>query len=222
MASINMEDYKDYTVVVRISKTGDTVSGLINNEELSYATSANIGNSSLIGGLSNIASSALKGGAGALANRAGGEYARQKTSDALSSLDNVYSTLKSYEGGSSAPPPVTFHIFPENGSYQSALKTLYRLTQPDTEDGIMIRSYLYSEKDIADVDRDGVDPHDGKLVHLMIGNWFHATGLFVSGVSLNFSKYVDSSKVPIYAEVTISFDTHISLNAKQMLAWHTR
>ncbi len=222
--ALNMEDYPDYTVVVRISKTGDYIAGLINNEEISYAGSASIGNSSAVNLIANTASGTAKGAAVAIAQRLGGNWGGQKVGEIADMVQNVYSTFKAYDGGDHAPPPVTFHVFPNAGSYLSALKTLYRLTAPNTEDGIRIKSYLYDLGDLADIDlgKDQGDPFDAGLVHLSIGKWFHATGLFCEAVNFNFSKYVDSSGVPIYMEVTISFATHKSMNAKQLLAWHTK
>lgn len=223
MASINLEDYPDYVVIVRNSKTGESITGLINNEEISYSTAADIGNSSFIGGAVKTAQDIVKGGASAAAEKLAGTWGKETMDRMTATLDNIYSTLKSYEGSDASVPPVTFHVFPDaTGSYKPILYLLYKLTQPNTEQGIMIRSYLYEPEDIINIDREGLDPHEGKLIHLSIGKWFLATGLFCTGISHNFSKFVNENNVPIYMEVTMQFTTHIVPNARQMADWHTR
>lgn len=215
MAAINMEDYPDYIVVLYNTKGAETVAGLLNNEEFSYQNAADVGARSLIAGITEVATGAANKLGGKLGGAAGDWMVRKATSQ----FSNIYSTMKSYEGAGDTPLSVTFHAFPENGSYQGILSKLYKYTQPDTESDIIIKSYLYDPSTLVSLDRMTADPFDGGLIHLSIGKWFHATGLMPSGVGLTFSKYVNEDKVPIYLEVSISLVPHIVQNAKQMLGW---
>lgn len=213
---VNLEDYKDYVVVLTNSKLKESVSGLIDDDQFSYANSAQFNNSSLVG----MTEGFLRGGISQAASKVAGEIGKSVSS---SLVRTVAGTYKAYEISSDTNPSVNFHIYPTNGNYQAALGMLYRLTQPDTENSAKLASYLYDWDYLKDINSDPsklqIDPFDGKLVHLQIGEWFYADGLFVSGVGLNFSKFVDESGVPIYLQVTVGLTSHKVMNATELLRW---
>lgn len=212
--ALNIENYPDYIVTIYNTKTAESIAGLLDNEDVSYSSSADLGNNSFIGGAADV----LKGAGTQLLRKGFGDYGGDILADRAKTIQNKFQTMVSYEGGNSSVPPITFHVFPENGSYKNILRKLYKYTQPNTESDILIKSYLYDPTDVLKIDTDSGDPFEGKLLHLTIGEWFHATGLFCKNVDLRFSKYVDNNKVPIYLEVGLTFQHHIVQNAEQLVA----
>lgn len=211
-----LDDYQDYLVQVRNTKTGEVLEGLLDNDELSYTTSADIGSNFLAGYVEDM----MRGAAQGLTSKLPvvGGLARDAVKQ---NYKTVKSTYKAYEGASATSFSVSFHLFAKNESYNSILQKLHKLTQPDTEDSEFMHSYLYNPTDSAAL-LIGGDPFAGNLIHVSIGDWFLATGLFCNSVSHSFSKYVDTEGKPIYLSVTLGFEPYKVLNATELASWVKR
>lgn len=209
-----LDQFPDYLVQVINSHTGDTISGLIDNEEFTYTLGANVSGSLAAGGLE----AGVKGVASAVAQRALGGMGKTIINNFKTSL----STYKSYEDSQDSNFSISMHIFPGksgNGEYPSIVEGIAKLTQPNTEDSRFLQSYLYDPADIKKL-ATAEDPFKGKLIHVSIGNWFLATGLFCVSAPPSFSKFVDVEGKPLYMRWDATFTPYKTLNAKEIAAWH--
>ncbi len=209
-----LESLNDYKVTIRNSKTGEVLEGLIDNEEISYSAGANIGESTLAGLSEGFSKGVIKG----VVSKALGDLGKNIVSD---NFKTVLSTFKGYEDSKPSTFSVSLHLFPNkfnNPSYKEMVEILGRMTQPNTEDGKFIRSYLYSPEDTKKLAK-GEDPFEDQLIHVMIGNWFFAKGLFMTSGPITMSKYVDTSGKPIYSKVDLDFESYKVLNAREWASW---
>ena len=212
-----IDQFNDYMLVIKNTKTGDTITGLIDNEDFSYSMSASLGGGSL--------ASNLEGGARGLAKSVAGKIAGDFGKSFVdSNFKTVLSTYKGYEDSGDISFSVSMHIFPNklhNGSYNSIIEKIAKLTQPNTEDGKFLKSYLYDPLETTKLAA-GVDPFKGQLVHVSIGSWFLATGLFCTGSDPVQSKFVDEDGKPLYMEWTATFTPYKVLNAKEVASWQLK
>lgn len=206
----SLNEYSDYLVQVINSKTQEVIEGLLDNEDLSYLTGAQFGASSL-GGVSDF----LKGAAQAGAGRVGGELGKNAVAN---NFTTVLSTFKGYEGSSDTGFNISMHIFPGSSTYQSILTKIHKLTQPETENSQFLHSYLYGVDDASKL-TESVDPFKGGLIHVSIGDWFLATGMFCTSSNISLSKYVDTTGKPIYMVWSAEFVPYKVLNATELASW---
>lgn len=210
----SLKQYQDYLVQVINTKTGDVLEGLLDNNDLSYTNSADIGGSFIAGSAEGL----TKGIAVAGARKVAGDLG---ASAVESNYKTIASTYKSYEGASDTGFSISMHIFPKSESYTSIMSKIAKLTQPDTEDSVFLHSYLYNSDDAKKL-LSGVDPFKGNLIHVSIGDWFLATGLFCSSSSHSFTKYVDTNGKPLYMVWDVSFIPYKLLNATELSSWHRK
>ena len=188
--------------------------GLLDNDEVSYTAAANIGGSTLAG----MGEGFARGAGKAVVGKALGDFGKNLVGE---TFKTVMSTFKGYEDSQPSSFPTSIHLFPNkfvNGSYNEMIEILGRMTQPNTEDNTFLKSYLYSPEDTKKL-ASGEDPFKGQLIHVTIGNWFLATGLFMTSGPPTMSKFVDDSKKPIYAKLDANFESYKVLNAKEWAAW---
>ena len=211
-----LEEYQDYLVQIRNTKTGELIEGLLDNEDFSYTTSAELGTNFMAQSIEDV----TRGGAQAIAGRIPGvgDYARSAIGQ---NYKTIRSTYKAYEGASDTPFSLQLHIFANKKSYNQSLQILHKFTQPDTEDSKYMHSYLYDKSEAASM-LTGEDPFSGNLIHVSIGDWFFATGLFCTGIDYSFSKYVDTEGKPIYLVVNLGFVPYKVLNAQELASWIRR
>lgn len=209
-----LKEYPDYLVHIRNSKSGEVIEGLIDNEDFSYSTAATIDSSYIAA----TAEGFTKGLVTAAAGRAAGDIGKNAVE---SNYKTVASTYKSFSGASDSPISITMHIFPGDNSYSSILEKIFKFTQPNTENNFLLNSYLYSPEDAAKLLK-AEDPFKGQLIHVSIGKWFLATGMFCTGSSHSFSKYVDTYGKPLYMIWSSTFIPYKLLNAKELAAWHKK
>lgn len=211
-----LDELDDYMVTIWSRRVG-TLRGLIDTDEISYTNAANIGSSTLAG----ITEGFIKGAAKGMAKKVFGDLGRSLVSD---NFKTVMSTFKGYEDSSHSGFGISMHLFPNkfgNGSYKEIMDLLGRMTLPDTTEDTFLKSYLYSPEDLKAL-ASGEDPFKGNLIHVTIGNWFHATGLFMEQGSPSFSKFVDTNGDPIYAKVDPTFTSYKVLNATEWSSWWKR
>lgn len=204
-------EYTDYLVIIKNSKTGESIQGLIDNEDLSYSTNAEIGGSFVGGSMDGFA----RGAASEVAGRVGGDLAKNAVSQ---NYKTISSTYKAYEGAGETGFSIQMHVFGNTETYNSILQKVHKYTQPDTSDSQFLHSYLYDKTDTAKL-LTGEDPFKGNLIHVSIGEWFLATGLFCTGVGHSFSKYVDTTGKPLYLILNLSFIPYKLLNAEELAGW---
>lgn len=224
-----LAEYDDYIVQVVNSKTGDVITGLYADDSFSFSSGANIGGDFVAGAIEGGIKGALNGGAdaagAALNKKFGGQTGSVLAGVAKDAINANYKTLLStfqgYDGSSYNPFEVRLIIFPKVGeTYSDLIYKLAKFTQPNTEaDGsVILQSYLYDKIDSLET-LTAKDPFKGNLLHVSIGDWFFATGLFCSGISFTLSKFVDEDRKPIYLSVGISFIPYRVLNAKELSSW---
>lgn len=210
-----IENYKDYVVLITNSKANIRLMGLIDDEEFSYSSGANWGSSGAAGAIEG----AVNGAASNIAKKWAGEAAGNYVSN---ELKTILSTYKGYEGEAGVPLSVSMHLFPNrfgNGSYKDMELQLAKLTQPDTDNALgTLKSYLYDAVDTGTI-AIGNDPFKNQLVHVSIGEWFLATGLTCDNVGRSYSKYVDDTGKPISLVVSFSFSPYKSLDAIELSSW---
>jgi len=215
----DMEQYKDYIVLITNAKAGIRLQGLLNDEELSISSGASWGSSVVAGAAEGVG----RGVATKIATKFAGEMVGNTVRN---ELKTVLSTFKGYEGDNGVTfPSITMNLFANrfgNGSYHDIELMLAKLTQPDTSKFTdRLKSYLYDSKDTLKI-AGGVDPFKNQLVHISVGDWLLGTGLVCDNVSRNYSKYVDDTGKPIYLQVTFNFSPYKSLNAEELASWITK
>jgi hypothetical protein len=212
-----LNSYKDYVIQITNSRSGEMITGLYDDEELSYGTNIELGSSSF-GGFTD---EAMSGAAGQLAEKFLGRFsglAGSAKNMIQGNLKSINSTIKGYEGSGDNSFSLSFHIFPGGESYNSILNKIYKYTQPDTDDTNFMRSHLYSIQDAASLLTND-NAFKGQLLHVSIGDWFFATGLFCNGINHSFSKFVDENGAPIYMAVNIGFVSYRTLTAAELASW---
>jgi len=212
----DMEQYKDYIVLITNAKAGIRLQGLINDEELSISSGASWGSSTIAGAGEGF----IKGAATKFATKFAGEAVGSAVNN---ELKTVLSTFKGYEGDNGVNfPAISMNLFPNrfgNGSYSDIELMLAKLTQPDTDSFTdRLKSYLYDSSDTLKI-AVGTDPFKNQLVHVSVGEWLMATGLTCDSVNRSYSKYVDDEGKPIYLQVSFNFSPYKSLNAEELSSW---
>lgn len=209
-----INQFPEYLVTVRNSHTGESIIGLIDNDDFSYSMGANLSGSQMAG----LIEGGLKGFASALAGKALGGVGKDLVDGGFKT---AFSTFKSYEDSQEMSYSITMHIFPdkENGTYPNVIEKIAKLTQPDTKDHKFLTSYLY-EPSITRKLAKGEDPFKGQLIHVTIGKWFASTGLFCTGSSLQFAKYLNESGKPLYMVWDATFTPYKTLNAQEVARAH--
>lgn len=208
------DGYEDYLVQIRNSKTGESIEGLLDNEDLSYSTSAQISGSFLAASLEGF----TKGVASAAAGKVAGDLGRNAVD---SNYKTIASTYKTYDGAGDVGFNINMHIFPRNEKYSDILTKIHKFTQPNTEGSVFLHSHLYSPDDAKKL-LTADDPFKGNLIHVSIGNWFLATGLFCNSNGHSFSKFVDESGKPLFMQWSASFEPYKVLTAAELASWHRK
>lgn len=228
----NLSQFNEYLVTIQAKTVGNVgagksvtetpVYGLLDNEEMDFTTGMNLTNSAV-----GDAESFGKGAAGEVLGRVPGVggYAKAKLKDSFST---VASTIKSYGDSSETPFSLGFHVFKSQlgnkTTYSDIIKTLTSYTQPTVNSTGIMTSSLYDPsiiKDSLDPRKIGdlVDKFDQGLIHVSIGSWFAATGLFCTGVTWSMSKFVDEEGSPIYMKVNFNFVPYKTLTASEISGW---
>lgn len=213
----SLDQFSDYMVQVKNTKTGEVIKGLIDNDDLSYSMGANLGGSQMAG----MAEGGLKGLAKSFAGKVAGDVGKSMIDN---NFKTVLSTYKGYEDSSETSFPISMHLFPNksgNGSYPDMIEIIAKLTQPNTEDSKFLQSYLYDPNDTKSLAL-GSDPFKGQLIHVSIGDWFLATGLFCTSSNPKMTKFVDTDGKPLYAEWDATFTPYKILNAGEISSWHLK
>lgn len=208
------EGFNDYLVQIKNTKTGEIIQGLLDNEDLSYSTSAEISGSFLAGSAEGF----TKGLATAAAGKIAGDLGRSAVE---SNYKTMASTYKTYESAGETGFSVNMHIFPRTEKYNDILFRMHKLTQPNTENSVFLHSHLYSPTDASKL-LTAEDPFKGNLIHVSIGDWFLATGLFCTGANFSFSKYVDEDGKPLFMVYSASFVPYKLLTAAELSSWHRK
>lgn len=206
--------YQDYRVTITNTYTGNANSkelkGLLVAPELSFSPSADVGTEdTLIGKASEIIASHV--------------------SDLTRSMVKTkWGTIEGYNGAEFLPEfDISFIMFPEAGqSYHDIILNLTSYVLPITTLGIM-RPPTYDVTTFANIitnvaNGEGPYPFDGQLIHVVIGNWFHASGLHCTSVNHEFSKYMDEDGHPMYVNVTMSFKSYRALDAEEYAQWYLK
>lgn len=132
----------------------------------------------------------------------------------------VLSTYQTLDDVGYSDFKVDLNLFPHkfgNGSYSQILNILGRMTMMDTSTKFMI-PYLYTVDALTALAK-GEDPFKAGLIHVTIGSWFHAHGLFMTDASTTVSTIVDSDGKPLFAELSCSFQSYKVLNADEYSSW---
>lgn len=216
-----LKEYDDYLVIVKNSKTGEHIQGLIDNDGFSYSAGAELAGSAIGGAITDVTSGAMNKANDQISGGLGG--ANGRVAGAVGGFlkdnyKNIISTYKGYDGASDNGFSIQLHIFPGQSGYKETLLKVAKFTQPDTSNGGIIQSHLYSSAETLEM-LAASDPFKGALIHVSIGDWFLATGLFCSGVDYNFSKYVDEKKRPMYLIMNLTFTTYKVLTAEELAGW---
>lgn len=218
----SMEQMDDYKVVIHSPVAGIALTGLIDNEEFSYTGSAEMGSSTIAGGVEGFTRGVAKAVVGHVPTA--GNMLKNTVS---SNMKSAKSTIKGYDGASNTSFNVSMHIFPGKmgnpSSYSEIELQLDKLTQPNINSiGDQLKSYLYKPSDTLAF-MHGDDPFKGKLLSLSIGKWFSVNGdLFCSSVPRSYSKWQDTSGKPIYLKADFSFITYRVMSAEDMAGWIKR
>jgi len=211
------EHLDDYKVVIASPKAGIRLTGLLDDEEFSYSSSANLGT----GSIASSVEGATKGIGKAIAGKLpGGQMLSNMVGD---NFKTAKSTILGYDGADNSSFTVSMHFFPNklgNGSYKNIELQLSKLTQPNVKNiSDQLASYIYDPSDTAGF-LTGGDPFKGKLVSLSVGNWFNIVGMLLpDSVSRNYSKFVDTKNKPIYLSASLTFKTYRVINAEEISSW---
>jgi hypothetical protein len=214
-----IDEYSDYKVMVRNTKTGEVIAGLLDNEGFSYSTVAILGGGAIAGEIEDFTKGVASRAAGDLAGKAtGGKLGGFASGFVNQNYKTIASTFKGYTSAGDSPINLQIHVFARSNSYNYLLNILHKFTQPNTENDVLIKSYLYDPIDTASL-LTLDDPFKGQLLHVSIGEWFFATGMMCTGVDFAFSKYIDEENKPIYLQVNIGLVPYKLLNAKELSSW---
>jgi hypothetical protein len=208
----NIDEYEDHTVIIRNSKDGSSITGLMTNESLALFTSSIISESFI----ASTAEGTLKGGLAAIGSKLGGIV----RSGIDSNFKTTASTYKSYTSTSDTGFSVSFIVYLKDRSINSILNTMLKWTQP-ASDSTILRSQLY-DLSVLEQLLSFKDPFKGQLLHVSIGKYFLATGLFCTGLQYTVPKYVDEDGKPLYIEFTTSFLPYKLLGSEELASWFTR
>jgi len=212
-SQLNRGKLDDYIVI--ISGGGAYIGGVIDSETLSIPLGMSPSNSIAASGKEGAIKGVLKG----LGKKLFGGVAENIIDE---SVKRVGSTVKTYgdtnEIGISFDVKVIPGKYGAPGSYNSITSSLARMTQPKfTEEDVMV-SYLYDPGIVGEL---LTNPRalDGLLLHVSIGNWFQADGLFATSVSPSYSTIIDEMGKPLFMTISFSFQPYRQLNADEVAKW---
>lgn len=152
--------------------------------------------------------------AGAISNATGGQF--------QFGWKSLATTFMKYASSSQGGFPISFKIFPDkHGSYTETTEKIYKLSAPFIAAkgfNASMASYLYDPGQLA---QSVPNPFhfDDQLIHVFIGDWFYAKGLFCTSSSVSMSPYLDNDGRPVYADVQLNFQHHRVLDARELAAW---
>ena len=207
-----LAEYRDYLVTITNSKTGEVITGLIDNDGLTYSTGAALGESAAANGIKGAGLGLVQGAANSLG--AGGIVSAIRGA----SYSNVSTTIKAYEGSDETPFNISMHVFATDETYNDILNKVLKFTQPNINGAGLMMSYLYDESDVAGI-ATNYDIFKEQLIRVTIGEYFFAAGLFCTGINHRFSQYVDEEGKPLYLQLDFSFVSYRMLNAEELAGW---
>lgn len=202
-----LDEMPDYHFRIINTTTGESVVGIINNDDFEFGTSAEYTTGATTdGAVGEMTKGVVTSGAGKVSSAASNLI--------RNNMNTIGTTTKSYVAGSDVSFSVSFTVFPNGKSgFSPIIKTLSKLTLPEGGDTYMNSSVIGSKQsNLSSLGRGG-------LIHVMIGDWFHATGCLCQNVNFNLSKYVNENKVPIYMNVTASFVSDRVMTSNDLHKW---
>ncbi|BCG50073.1 hypothetical protein [Ralstonia phage RP13] len=212
----NLDRYKDYlvTIVCGNKESGITdIQGILTDEHFNLPTRAEFANSD-----TSMLVDAVKGAAGAVAGKAGGV--------AKSLVDKKFNTLiqsaRDWQSGSGIDFSVNFTVFKSSKSgvsntpsFKDFNANLVKLTQSKTTDVNLPQQSHYDSFVDRLTDIQQITAKEANLFTVNIGNWFQCSKLIPTSATMQLSTYVDTSGSPIFAQVTIAFESYRNLSSSE-------
>ena len=225
---------EDFLVIISLRgiSADSKICGVLNNTEFSLSNSASYSEGFSNAGVKMVADAFNKVTKNAF----------EKGTDALSS-GTLNSTVSTYGSSGASGFSISCNIIPGQLGMKYDLKDIVKnitaLTQPNiysksatgstgklsvfgytpnitaTASATSLTSNLYSVKDKA---RLLADPYafDGKLIHVKIGDWFEASGLYCTSAGITNSTILDENGMPLYIKVEFSFQSYRVLSAEEI------
>jgi len=133
---------------------------------------------------------------------------------------SIGQTIKTYSSSAVGGFSVSFMCIPGKlscGSYTDEINKLSKLTLPKSNKGTM-ESNLYTTSLTKQIFK-GNDVFKGGLIHVSIGSYFHASGLYCTSTSYEMSEIIDDEGKPLYMNVSLSFSPYRVLTADELSSW---
>lgn len=218
-----IEQYKDYIVTVNWPNSDSVssnwpITGILNPDMLSFNMGANI-DKDMFGGFGLDFLKGLITGAG--------NKVTSLVGSVVEGTQTIVGTIKSWTGASNEGKfnfTIEFNVFKtgENGvstcqNYKDLMDSVSQLTQtisgyanPFQQVSWQNRFKFAALQNIGDV-----QTLDSMFFSVSIGDWFYCPRLVPINTDVSFSQYVDIEGNPIYAKVSISFETYRQLKADE-------
>jgi hypothetical protein len=215
-----MEELADYLIFIHLKNGSEkiNITGFLSDgSKLSFNTGANFSQSGFAGMVEGFKKGAAKNAVSKI----------PIIGDFLSSMvDKEYTTLaqtyKGYDTSTISGFSFSFIVIPgynNVNSYSEIIRDLNKLVLPKVDENTgKLLSYLYDISDTTGLSNSN-DVFENALIHVSIGNWFSAAGLFCTSISHNFSNQMDENGIPLYLEVSMEFEPHRLLKPDEVASW---
>jgi hypothetical protein len=217
MAYINSEynDAKINDYLVVISGGGVNLGGVLSTDTLSLSMGMSATDS--------VATSNVEGGIRGVGKAVAGKIAGNLGKSLVDSAPKrVGSTVKTYGETSETSFSIDIDIIPGKynapGSYNGITNQIAKMTQPKFTSADVMVSYLYDPGVVSSL---LTNPRvlDHQLLHVTIGNWFAADGLFCTSANPSYSTIIDDTGKPLFMTASFTFTPYRMLDADELSSW---
>jgi hypothetical protein len=205
------------SIVCGNSSSGITeIQGILTDEEFDLDNDADLEDAdvSMLGNF-------IKGGAEA----AGNAVSRVVGSALAKKFNSMIQSSKDWNGGSKLSFSVSFNVFrgakgsiSGTPSFNAFYSNLVKLTQSAEDNPVLPQKSFYDSIQDRLTDVNQIAAKESNLFTCTIGSWFKARILIPTKTSMKLSTYTDTTGSPIFAKVTISFESYRVLSASEWAA----
>lgn len=228
----NLDNYDDYKVVIscghKSTNPEDAIDDIVGiNLAESFSINMDAGSFNNTDSFAGISSDAI---GGALSGVAKSLHLGSIGENLAKKYNTVLQSASEWQGGSKFKFSVSFNVFKslqdgvgKTTTFSKLSKNLAKFTQARLIDDIKLGPQLSYYDSILDQGEVGIarllagdtSKKEANLFTVAIGNWFVCSMLQPHTVEMKLSSYVDTTGTPIYATVTIGFETYRVLTAKE-------